>query len=145
MARALAKLLGRADDRLFLRTIEELEMATGHKGIDVRLVGEVLHQAHVAIKTLGLDSADSTALEVYNALRANGPGKETPAFTGVIVHDRCISLHKKDLRLDADMEAQFSNRSIGHMQKALLGELKQRYKKAAGEHNLVATRLLASL
>ncbi len=149
MARAVAKLLGRSEDRLFVKTIEDLEVATGHKSVDVKLIGDVLHQAHVAIKKLGLDSADSTALEVYNALRvaqkSGKLGKNTAAYVGIIVHERCISLNEKDLATDESLGAGFNDRTIGHMQKALLAELKRRYIEAAGAHNRVASRLLASL
>lgn len=148
MSKALVTLLGRSNDRLLLKTIEELELATGCRGIDVKLLGDILHYSHKTVQKLGLDSADSTPLEVYGALRS-GYGKirssEKNSYAGIVVRGRCISLSLDDLARDDKMDATFSDRSVECMQKALMSELKRRYEKAAGDHNRVVTRLLSSL
>lgn len=143
----LAKLLGKSNDRLLLQTFTELETAVGNRGIDAKLVGDILKSSHFAIKALRLDSADSTPLEVYNALRAN-VGKKKPIckydYVGVVVKDRCISLNEKDVAADDKNNASFSSRSLKHMQVELKKEIILRYKKVA-DGNRVVNRLLSSL
>ncbi|MGO3701928.1 MAG: hypothetical protein ACTJG2_01915 [Candidatus Saccharimonadales bacterium] len=148
MARSLAVLLGRSRDVLFLQTIEQLEAATGQSGVDVRLVGELLEAAHTTARELGLDSNDSTALELYNALRSQAkklPSRGAALRIGMTVQGTVLSFNQKDLLDDEANGASLSQRSLQHMQTALLTELKRRYEKAAGDRNRVAARLLASL
>src|SRR5690606_28048616 len=69
MARILKDLLAN-NHPLFLMNIARLEKATGGAGIDVRLIGEVTDKSNHAMRSLGLDPANTTAKELYMALNA---------------------------------------------------------------------------
>ncbi|NLA42829.1 hypothetical protein GX865_01550 [Candidatus Saccharibacteria bacterium] len=148
MSRAIASLLGRSNDRLFLKTIEELELATGNTGIDAKLLGDILQHSHKTIQKLRLDSADSTPLEVYNVLRLNLSkirSSDKNSYACLMVRGRCISLNIDDLTRDEKSSSKFNDRSLDYVRKSLLTEIKNRYQKAAGDHNRVVKRLLSSL
>lgn len=147
MARVLVDLLGRSEDKLLLVTIEDLEKATGSRGIDVRLVGDVLHRAHKVIRTLGLDSSDSTAMELYNALRVNDNEDvlHNTSYVGMIIDKKCISFNAKDIAADEKVGARFEQRSLKHMQEALAQELAKRYMAKAGAYEVIVKRLLKSV
>jgi hypothetical protein len=57
-----------AEEPLFSMGIKELEQAAGRPGMDVRLIAEILQKSKEVIKTLGLDPADTTGEELYQAL-----------------------------------------------------------------------------
>ncbi len=67
MSKLLAELLGSPEPAFSLQ-LQELEKACGHPGADVRLTADVLQKAHQAVRSLGLDPADTTAKELYHAL-----------------------------------------------------------------------------
>jgi hypothetical protein len=50
--------------------MKQLEEATGKKGIDVKLIGDILEKTHDATRRLGLDHTDTTGRELYHALLA---------------------------------------------------------------------------
>src|SRR3990167_7948918 len=57
-----------AKDPLFTLAIKQLEDHTGNKGIDTKLIGELLAKSHAAMRTLKLDPADTKGVELYNSL-----------------------------------------------------------------------------
>ena len=59
------------DDPILSLALTKLEQAVGHAGVDVRLIADNRHKAHDILRTLRLDPANSTALEVYNALKSH--------------------------------------------------------------------------
>ncbi|HEX6462299.1 MAG TPA: hypothetical protein VFZ58_03425 [Candidatus Saccharimonadales bacterium] len=59
-----------AKEPLFSLALQQLEKASGQQGSDARLVGEMHERAADRIHKLGLDPADSTGNEVYQALLA---------------------------------------------------------------------------
>lgn len=69
MARFLRDLLD-AKEPLFSLALKQLESASGEKGTDARLVGEIYEKTADHVKKLGLDPNDSTGEEVYHALLA---------------------------------------------------------------------------
>ena len=70
MSRNLTKLLG---DSVRTRVaVSELRRMAGDDS-DVRLITEILARAHSIIRALGLDPADTTGREVYQALMAAAP------------------------------------------------------------------------
>ena len=147
MARGLATLLGRKDDKLFLLTINDLEKATGLRGVDAHLIGDILHRGHEIIRALKLDGSDSTAQELYNSLRAL-PDKELlsdTAYVGVIVDKECISFNASDLRDDIERDVAFRKRSLRHIRGALLEEIRHRYEAVSSKDSRVVTRLIKSL
>ncbi len=67
MSKVLAELLG-IDDPLFTIGVQQLELASGQSGIDVRLYSEIISKSHQKLRELGLDPRDTTGLELYQAL-----------------------------------------------------------------------------
>jgi hypothetical protein len=67
MAKYLRDLLD-AEEPIFTLALQQLEKASGEKGIDARLIGEIIEKSHQCMRVLGLDPADSTAKEFYQAL-----------------------------------------------------------------------------
>lgn len=67
MAKVLQELL-QAEEPLFTASLMQLERASGHKGADARLIGDILRSAHDRIRQMGLDPKDSTGKEIYQAL-----------------------------------------------------------------------------
>lgn len=65
MAHSLIRLLGGSTAEHL--ALQELRAMT-RDGVDVRLVADILAKAHTVMRQLGLDPADTTAQEVYNAL-----------------------------------------------------------------------------
>ncbi|MDB5164086.1 MAG: hypothetical protein JWS12_704 [Candidatus Saccharibacteria bacterium] len=67
MARMLSQLLG-AKEPLFTTSLRNLETASGHPDIDVRLVAEIISKMRAVTTSLGLDPNDTTPPELYAAL-----------------------------------------------------------------------------
>lgn len=59
-----------AEEPLFDQSLQQLEAITHRQGVDAKLVGDIHHLATKAIKSLGLDEADTTGPELYHALMA---------------------------------------------------------------------------
>lgn len=68
MSKTLSELVG-ADEPLFSVGIEQLERASGNLSVDVRLTAEIIGKAHQKTRELGLDPADTTGKELYQALK----------------------------------------------------------------------------
>lgn len=69
MANLLRDLLD-AKEPLFSLSLRQLEEATGKKGIDTKLIGDIIEKTHEATRKLGLDHGDTTGRELYHALLA---------------------------------------------------------------------------
>lgn len=67
MAKFLRDLLD-AEEPLFTNALQQLERASGHKGIDVRLIADIAHTAHQSMRDMGLSPQDTTGHEFYRAL-----------------------------------------------------------------------------
>lgn len=67
MSKLLRDILA-AKEPLFTQSLRELEFLTGKKGVDVKLTAEIIEKTHGAIRSLGLDSNDTTDKELYHAL-----------------------------------------------------------------------------
>ncbi len=59
-----------AKEPLFSLSLKQLEEASGHQGIDTKLIGDIIEKSHTAMKKLGLDHSDTTGQELYHALLA---------------------------------------------------------------------------
>ena len=131
MPSQLAKLLGR-QDIAFDIAIRDLEKATGNRNIDVKLVGDVLAKAHNLIKSIGLDSQDLKASELYRALLADKTikSKKGNDYIGVIINGRLVSLNHQDIDTDRIHQLPFAKRSVKNMQAALAAEIIRRYRVA---------------
>jgi hypothetical protein len=67
MSRLLSELL-EAEEPLFGMAIKQLEQASGHTSVDVRLTAEIVGKVHMKTRALGLDPRDTTGKELYHAL-----------------------------------------------------------------------------
>lgn len=67
MANLLRELL-QAQEPTFTQSLRELEFLTYKKNIDNKLAAEVIEKCHAAMRSLGLDSTDTTAKELFHAL-----------------------------------------------------------------------------
>lgn len=67
MSKLLRDLL-QAQEPLFTQSLRELEIVSRKKGIDIKLTAEIIEKSHAAIRSLGLDSNDTTDKELYHAL-----------------------------------------------------------------------------
>src|ERR1044071_5499991 len=67
MSRLLSELLG-ASEPMFSASVRQLERGSGDQGVDVRLTAEIIGEAHMRIRELGLDPADTTGRELYHGL-----------------------------------------------------------------------------
>lgn len=142
MAHMLARLLG-AEPKRFELTIHELERATGHAGVDVMLIGDILMKSQAAMRMMGLDPHDTTAHELYQALGAHA---DEPAifkdkiFVGVVIGEEVISCSRADVR--RNLKRPFTDRVTDAMQKALRRELEHRYHSHNRTINSVVTAKL---
>lgn len=127
MARILQDLLA-ANDSLFLMAVHNLEKATGHDGVDVRLIGDIVARAHAVMRKLGLDPADTTPQELYSALRAHAKSKELfeeTDFVGLVLNGEVISFNPDDVRRNHTRN--YSERLLEGMRNALKQEIVDRY------------------
>lgn len=67
MTKLLRDLL-EAQEPLFTQSLRELEWLTGRKGIDIKLTADIIEKSNAAIRSLGLDSQDTTDKELFHAL-----------------------------------------------------------------------------
>lgn len=127
MAKFLQKLLT-AKAPLFSTAIHNLERSTGYAGVDTRLIGDVIRKAHGVMRVIGLDPADTTALELYNCLRSRPDIQNLLAetnYVGMIFDNEVISFNSDDVT--ANISTDFSKRSVENMQHELELELVARY------------------
>jgi hypothetical protein len=66
MSKFLRDLLD-AEEPIFSHALKDLEQASGRSGVDVRLIADITHQTHAAIRELGLTSG-VTGSELYYSL-----------------------------------------------------------------------------
>lgn len=59
-----------AEEPLFSLGLQQLEKASGNHGTDTRLIGEIMEKTRASMRDLGLDPADTTGREFYQALVA---------------------------------------------------------------------------
>jgi len=147
MAHMLERLLG-STDPLFATALVKLEQSARSEGVDVRLIADITHTDHQIMRTLQLDPANSTALEVYSALRAHVAKTEreellTTDYIIFIVGRELISFNAVDLLDDIRHNRQFTSRTFDHARRALLGEITHRYTVHPSTHEPTVRALLS--
>ena len=132
MAKFLQKLLD-APEPLFTTGLRQLELATGHSGVDTRIIADITHMAHSIMRQLGLDPADTTTIELYNALNASvahGTAIDLLAefdYVLLAVDEQVVSFNLIDVIENAHHGLSFEQRSVSHGRRSLRGEIVQRY------------------
>lgn len=150
MAKALQDLLSN-NHPLFLTTIQRLEHAAGNSGVDIRLIADITHAAHGVMRDLGLDTADTTSVELYKALtaaaasgRADGLLADTH-YVLINLGDGPISFNIHDVVDNYHHELDFAHRTITRAQLHLRSEIVKRYADHDRTDNKIVTALAAEI
>ena len=119
-----------AKEPMFSHCLKVLESKTGNKGIDAKYIGDITHRAHHVMRQLGLDTADTTNLELYRSLVAHAEDETLfkDSHDVVIARDgEVISFNRDDVRENAarTYEMRTSSRARCEIQH----ELFERYEK----------------
>jgi len=132
MARFLQELLS-LEEPAFTLGVRQLEEATGKKGVDVRLIADVTHKAHDVMRSLGLDIADSSPKEVYQALNSSVRDEKIYSllfdedYVLLRIDDEVVSFNIIDIIENSHHELMFEDRIVSHGRRSLRGELVNRY------------------
>jgi len=132
MTHALKDLLGN-DHPLFASNLAALEKATGHAGVDVRLLADIVEHGHDVLRGLGLDPADTTAVEAYRAvtnLAKSESGRRQLDETDYVIMQfgsELVSFNLQDAIENAHHELNFDQRTLAHAQRHLRAEIVRRY------------------
>lgn len=127
MAKFLQDLL-QAEEPLFTAALRQLERATGHSGVDVRLISDVITRAHEVMRQIGLDPADTTADELYHSLTSQAGNRALFAeteYVGLSFNGKVISFNFDDINESVGKD--LGQEVTRHMQFCLRRELVSRY------------------
>ena len=127
MSHFLQRVLGR-DDYHFATDLRELEKTTGERGIDTAIIGDMMSRAHRVMRALGLDTTDTTALELYKALAVHAEHTQLFSdtdFVALVVDGEVISFNQTDIR--TNIERPFALRTFDALRGALASEIITRY------------------
>lgn len=126
MAKYLQQLL-QANEPLFTVGLKKLEQATGNRGIDVKLIGDVHERAYAVLRRIGLDPANTTSKELWAALHGRYP-KDTlrdTDYVGLVTVDGVVSFNKNDVKRNKNRS--FNERTADSMRQSLADEIAKRY------------------
>lgn len=132
MSKTLAILIGN-DHPLFVANITQMEKASGHAGIDTALIAEVIEKAHVVMRRLGIDPADTSAKELYYALKGavhSGRAHDLLVNTEYVllaIDGQAVSFNFQDAIENYHHELHFESRTSAHGQRHLRAEIIKRY------------------
>lgn len=126
MAKYLQQLL-QASDPLFTIGMKKLELATGGRGIDVGLIGDIHERAYGVMRDLGLDPKNTTTKELWLALHGKYPKGtlKNTAYVGLVTVDGVISFNENDVKHNKNHS--FADRTADAMKQSLAGEIAKRY------------------
>ncbi len=132
MARALKQLLGN-DHPLFSVNLAALEKATGGAGVDTKLLGDITDRAVAVLRRLGLDPANTTGKEAYQALNSFAKNEVSQSrlkdcdFVLMLFGDDLVSFNLQDVIENSHHQLEFEDRTMGHAQRHLRAEIICRY------------------
>lgn len=134
MSKFLQSILGAEDKQaVFSAGLNQLEKMTGQKGVDTRIIADVLERAHNVMRKLGLDTGDTTGKELYYALTGtvrHGTFRDILSDTDYVilqVDGRVISFNMIDVIENAHHHLPFEHQTVSHGQRSLRGEIVGRY------------------
>jgi len=136
---------------LFSTGLIRLEKSVGNSGIDTRLIADILEKAHVVMRSLGLDTSDTTAHELYQALTAsvkNGLCESILLDSDYVllpVEGKIISMNLIDVINNAHHELTFENQISSHGQRSLRGEMIDRYLSHGRTNESVTNEIISSM
>jgi len=132
----MANLLQQAlkiDEPIFSMGMRHLEKSTGNSGVDTRLIADIHENAHKVMRTLGLDTGDTTGRELYHSLIAAVKRNDVEQllyetdFVLYVIDGDVISFNLIDVIENAHHELSYELRIISHGQRSLRGEIIERY------------------
>lgn len=141
MAKNLATLLGN-DHPLFAHNLKELETASGGSGIDARLVGDIIEKAHGIMRELGLDPVDTTASELYNALKESVKKQSArgllhdSTYSILEIEGTLVSFNLFDVIENAHHDVPIGDGMVSHAQRNLRREIVKRYAEHERTHDV---------
>jgi len=145
MSRKLTKLLG---DSVQTRVaVSELRRMAGDDS-DVRLITEILARAHSIIRALGLDPADTTGREVYQALMAAAPRLNQTAWAKAsdwVMMDfdgQIISFHPVDIVENYHHQLPYGQHCIESGKRGLGYEITRRFSAHPRTHTPTVERVV---
>ena len=140
MTHVLKDLLGN-DHPLFASNLAELETATGNAGVDVRLLADITERGHAVLRQLGLDTADTTAVEAYKALmglaKAESKQRQLDETDFVIMQfgNDLVSFNLQDVIENAHHQLPLEQATVAHAQRHLRAEIVRRYAEHERTHD----------
>lgn len=144
MAAFLRKLLD-AQEPMFSLSLRQLEKHTGHKGVDVGYIADITHRAHDLMRRIGLDTADTTPLELYRALSSHAQDKQLFHQTddvALVFHGKEVVSFNYDDVLE-NKALPFEQRTVQHMRRQVQRGLMARYVAADGDDEMMIEELVA--
>lgn len=131
MSRFLARLLSDTHP-LFVYNVQEMERASGNAGIDTRLIADITAKAHTVMRQIGLDTADTSADELYQALNALAMRGDVTSLrdtndTILLVKNEPVSFNLLDIINNAHHQMPFDKRRLDHAQRHLRSAIIKRY------------------
>lgn len=131
MSSILAQLLS-STHPLFVFNVQAMERASGNAGVDVQLIADVTTKAHNVMRSIGLDTADTSAKELYHALnslvmRGEGDVLKGTQDTLLMIGGEVMSFNLLDTVDNAHHQLPFEKRRLDHAQRRLRAELIKRY------------------
>ncbi|MBC7943314.1 carbohydrate kinase family protein [Candidatus Saccharibacteria bacterium] len=150
MANFLQQLLN-IDEPLFRVGMNQLEKATGYSGVDTRLIADVTHKAHDIMRRLGLDPADSTGRELYQALVCSVNRGTSEAllidadYVLLSFEGNVVSFNLIDVIENSHHELTYEQRIMSHGRRSLRGEVVQRYLENSRTNDGVAVELATGI
>lgn len=132
MSRFLQEILN-TEEPQFSAGLLRLEKATGHSGVDVRLIADITENAHKVMRYLKLDPSDTTGRELYHslitAIKHNSIQQflENMSYVLMVIDHEIISFNLIDLIESSHHELPFGKHKITHGQQSLSDELVKRY------------------
>jgi ribokinase len=139
------------DHPLFTVNLQLLERAAGNAGIDTRLVADITQATHDVMRQLSLDPADTTGVELYNALKnaiQNGRGETLLGACGYVLlnlGDGPISFNLQDAIENSHHELPYVQRRNGHGKRHLRLEIIRRYAEHDRTHDAMVHQLAVEM
>ncbi len=141
MANYLQQLLG-AREPLFSAGLKWLEQATGNRGIDAKLIGDIHEAAYMAMRSMGLDPKDTTSRELWTALQVTYPKAtlKNATFAGLVTVDGVVSFNANDVKRNKNHS--FADRTTDSLRQELALELKKRYESTGRDTSAHISELM---
>lgn len=135
MAHKLVSLLeGTTGESLALQELRRMTK----DGVDIELIAEIMVRAHTVLRRLGLNPADVTAQEVYNALLSAVETEQwlslldNTEFVLLEVDGQVISFHPVDVVNNYHHQLPLEERQASFARRGLGWEITKRYKEHVG-------------